>query len=274
MLMNGMTQTMNVHTEGPVPARNTNWNISGNELQYDSACTSQSPLSEVPDESQILWTDIIKKGTKKNQAAGNVETNQTIGNTPPRQNWKHQLHLLHGTAGKGSQGPTFSADIDIVAYNVAKHITSVDLSNCLAENGLNVKDCKLLTTAEDARSLSYKVTISSGDYERATKDVSVWPYRVGVRLFKHFSNAKKTNQNMDHNKARKGNNTRAQYGKQRGETQRINMGTHTVSSRGNTGNVNPTVLSRGNTGTFGNGFNMGLYGNDERSVWLRPESQN
>ena len=75
--------------------------------------------------------------------------------------------MLHGTAEQGSQGPNFSADIDIVAYNVAKHITSVDLSNCLAENGLNVKDCKLLTTSEDARSLSYKITISSGDYDRA-----------------------------------------------------------------------------------------------------------
>ena len=106
---------------------------------------------------------------------------------------KEQLHLLHGTAGVNARGPSYSADVDIVAFNVAKHITPVDLSNCLAENGLNVKECQLLTKPDDARSLSYKITISPCDVERATKDESIWPYRVGVRFFKHF------NRNYAHN---------------------------------------------------------------------------
>ena len=146
-----------------------------------------------------LWTDVIKQGTKRKQTVSNVQTNPT-NSTLPRRHWKDQLHLLHGTGGQGSQGPTFSADIDIVAYNVAKHITSVDLSNCLSGNGLSIKDCELLTTSEEARSLSCKITISAGDFEKATKDVSIWPYRVGVRLFKHFSNAKTTNQNAHKDK--------------------------------------------------------------------------
>ena len=123
-----------------------------------------------------------------------------MNSTLPRRHWKDQLHLLHGTGGQGSQGPTFSADIDIVAYNVDKHITSVDLSNCLSENGLSIKDCKLLTTSENGRSLSYKITISAGEFEKTTKDVSISPYRVGVRLFKHFSIAKTTNQNAHKDK--------------------------------------------------------------------------
>ena len=45
-----------------------------------------------------------------------------------RKNWKDHLHLLHGTAGLNVGGPSYSADVDIVAFNVAKHITSVDLS--------------------------------------------------------------------------------------------------------------------------------------------------
>ena len=50
-----------------------------------------------------------------------------------------------------------------------------------------VKECQLLTKSDDARSLSYKITISPCDVERATKDESIWPYRVGVRFFKHFN---------------------------------------------------------------------------------------
>ena len=113
--------------------------------------------------------------------------------TAKRKNWKDQSHLLHGTAGVNAGEPSYSADVDIVAFNVAKHITSVDLSNCLTENGLNVKECHLLTKSDDARSLSYKITINLCDVGRATKDESIWPYRFGVRFFKHF------NRNYAHN---------------------------------------------------------------------------
>ena len=190
------------------------------------------------------------------------------------------MHLLHGTGGQGSQGPTFSADIDIVAYNVAKHITSVDLSNYLSENGLSIKDCKLLTTSEKARSLSYKITISAGDFEKATKDVSIWPYRVGVRLFKPFSNAKTTNQNA--HKDKKPFIKEDRYPKQ--QTQRLKIRNQAtsgdpgnyisprVSSHENTGSfVNPIVVSRGNTGNSGNEFNTGTYSNGKISVRLRPK---
>ena len=241
-----MAQNNDVHIEGSVLSPNTNGGISGNELQYDSLCIEQNPLSEVPNESQILWTDIVKKGTTQNHVAVNVETDQTIGNTLPR---KNRIHCICYMVQQG------------------KHPKVQPFQLILT--------CILLTNSEDARSLSYKVTINSGDYERATKDASIWPYRVGMRLFKHFGNAKKTNQNMAHNKARKAYNTRDRYGKQRNETQRVQMGNHTVLSRGNAGNfVNPTVLSRENKGNFVNGFNMGHYVNDERSVWLRSVSHN
>ena len=53
------------------------------------------------------------------------------------------------------------------------------------------------------------------------------------------------------------------------------MGNHTVLSRGNASNyVNPTVLSRENKGNFVNGFYMDHYVNEERSVWVIPESHN
>ena len=87
-----------------------------------------------------------------------------------------------------------SADVDIVAYNFGKNVTAVDVSNWLATKGVEVKDYKLLTTSDEARSLTFKITIKPEDYDRATQDAMFWPYRVGVRLFKN-----KRNQNQNRN---------------------------------------------------------------------------
>ena len=51
---------------------------------------------------------------------------------------------------------------------------------------IDVCDCKLLTTFERARTLSFKITIKPHHFEKA-KNPSIWPYRVGVRVFKHFT---------------------------------------------------------------------------------------
>ena len=89
---------------------------------------------------------------------------------------------------KLGQRSSLSADADIVAYNFGKNVTAVDVRNWLAQKGLHVKDCKLLTTSPEARFLTFKITIQPEDYDRATQDATLWPYRVGVRLFKSFNN--------------------------------------------------------------------------------------
>ena len=53
----------------------------------------------------------------------------------------------------------------------------------------------LLTKYEQSRSLAYKVSIKSCDYEKA-QNPEVWPYRVGVRLFKYFK-SRNENRNID-----------------------------------------------------------------------------
>ena len=93
---------------------------------------------------------------------------------------------MHGTANENDRNGLFSADVDIVAFNVGKNITAADLCNWLAQRGLYVKDCKLLTTAPEARSLAFKITVDPKDFDRATTDAELWPYRVGVRLYKNF----------------------------------------------------------------------------------------
>ena len=53
-----------------------------------------------------------------------------------------------------------SADVDLVAYNVAKHMASVMLCRFLAEKGLNICDCKLLTRFDGARTLTCRIPIT------------------------------------------------------------------------------------------------------------------
>ena len=99
--------------------------------------------------------------------------------------WRQRLNILSGTASDESGCNSFSADIHLVAYGVAKQVTGIQLSHFLQERGLNVLRCDLLTKYENARSLAYKISIRSRDYEKA-QDPNIWPLRLGVRLFKYF----------------------------------------------------------------------------------------
>ena len=135
------------------------------------------------DESNLLFTEVVRRKSKR---LSKNDSSQIVPNTAKR-NWRSNLQVLHGTARDDSNdGLSFSVDIDLVAYGVGKNITALQLSKFLHEKGLSVKDCILLTKFEGARSLSYKVTIKSTDLDFA-KNPDIWPYRVGVRLYKHFN---------------------------------------------------------------------------------------
>ena len=53
--------------------------------------------------------------------------------------------------------------------------------------GLEVVECELMTKfIAESRALTFKVTIKAKDLEKA-KNPEIWPARVGVRMYKHFS---------------------------------------------------------------------------------------
>ena len=72
-----------------------------------------------------------------------------------------------------------------------------------------MKDCRFLTKFEGAISFSYKVTIKSTDLELA-KNEKIWPYRVGVRLFKHFTENQRRKDNIINNKQNNNDQRRLQ----------------------------------------------------------------
>ena len=147
------------------------WNTENTQtVPQNSQSTTQSNVGPAA-MGERTWAQIVDEGSKP----------------PSNQSWRGRQHVLYGTANEDQYGGSFSADVELVAYNVAKNITSADLCNWLSQRGLYVKDCTLLTTSEEARSLSFKVSVDPKDFERATKDTNLWPYRVGIRLYKNFN---------------------------------------------------------------------------------------
>ena len=60
--------------------------------------------------------------------------------------------------------------------------------NLMQNKGLDVINCVLLTKYNGARSLTFRIMIKATDFEKA-KDPDIWPYRVGLRYYKQFSNS-------------------------------------------------------------------------------------
>ena len=163
-----------------------------NAPERNNDMRTNSPLNAdvfVPNSArqQQTWAEIVQNTPGSAAPLFRENTERPIGG------WRQGLHLLHGEGGEATQGGSFAADVDIVAYNVSKNVTAENLYNWLAQKGIHVKYCTLLTTTDQARSLAFKVTIDPKDYDRATKDASIWPYRVGVRLFKAFKKSSSNN---------------------------------------------------------------------------------
>ena len=97
-----------------------------------------------------------------------------------RKSWRQKANILRGTAKCESE--MFSADIHLVVYGLAKHVTSFRF---IESKDIKILGCDILTKYEGARSLSFKTTIKSCDYEKIINS-DIWPVGVGIRPFKFF----------------------------------------------------------------------------------------
>ena len=93
--------------------------------------------------------------------------------------------LIYGNARTGADDSEqfLAADAELVAYGVSKDATEEQLKQFITSKGINVTAVKKLTTFEEARTYTFKVSIKASDYEKALKP-EVWPLRVGVRPFR------------------------------------------------------------------------------------------
>ena len=155
-------------------------------------------------ENTTAWNTVASKppnrqtGVQSQQVGPNFDS-QTP--KPQRGAWKKSLNILHGTADSSN---TLAADVSLVAYGVAKDATAEGLKAFLEARGIKIVECVNLTTFEFARTHSYKVTIRASEYEKATNP-AVWPYWVGVRLFKQFRNKDNDQQSSWNNQVKNAN---------------------------------------------------------------------
>ena len=102
-----------------------------------------------------------------------------------RRNWRQMANIFRGKAKCESGGESLSADIHLVVYGLAKHVTSLQLSRFIEDKCLKILSCDPLTKYEGIHSLSY---------EKATNP-EMWFVRVGVRQFKFFNTRQNENGN-------------------------------------------------------------------------------
>lgn len=131
-------------------------------------------------------TELNNKGVSKKE--GDWETARN------KKSWKNKMQNIQGTSE--DNGISWSADIYLVVYKVSKDVSGTQIAQWLANKGLQIKTCELLTTYEGSRSLTYKISIKASDEKKALSP-DIWPSGVGVRRFKPFpekkSNVKKNN---------------------------------------------------------------------------------
>lgn len=156
---------------------------------YNSAVVNNQ---ESIDKSPIRnWNNVEsrRKSTQQNSHNGNhnLRENSQVNNA-----WKKKLNITFGTAKPNNSKTHLSADIELAVFGVAKDASPEDLVEFMSEKGMQCKSYELLTKHAEARTNTYRIVIAASDYEKATLPES-WPYRVGVRLYKRFSNRTRLN---------------------------------------------------------------------------------
>ena len=76
-----------------------------------------------------------------------------------------------------------NSTIDLVIKGLGVDVTGKNLSEFLQSKGVNTRDCNLLTTFDNARSLAYKITIVADDKD-VVCDPSLWPENVVIQSYK------------------------------------------------------------------------------------------
>ena len=194
---NRISNLINQNSNGQTPGKKRKFETNSSQLPGIQPLLSEQLYPSLPATDQSMtWSTVTKQhqpkqhqgqGQQQVRPTGGQQANGDVHQTPRQRGaWKRALNILHGTADSNS---TLAADVSLVAYGVAKDASEVQLKSFLEGKNINVIECKKLTTFEQARTHCYKVTIKASEFEKSTKP-EVWPYRVGVRLFKQFREKK------------------------------------------------------------------------------------
>lgn len=134
-----------------------------------------------PTGSQLMLKTMLKNAMEKKQAEKEKESEK------PK-----VRKMFHGnartTGEETAEEASLAADVDLVAFGVAKDAEPEQLKDFLIAKGIKVIDVQCMTKPElitegKVRSKSMKVTVKAAEHEKAMNP-DLWPMRVGVRYFK------------------------------------------------------------------------------------------
>ena len=141
---------------------------------------SQSRSQGPPQSSQMLKNVLI-----------NLMENNSKQTEKQTEKPKRKL-IFHGKATTSPEENvteiSLAADVDIVAFGVAKTAEPEHLEKFLKDRGVEVEKVECLTNIElikegKVKSKTMKVTVKASEHEKAMNP-DVWPQRVGVRYYK------------------------------------------------------------------------------------------
>ena len=146
----------------------------------------------------------LKRSQSVSKSQGSSQTNQLLKNvlikmveSNSKQNEKNTEKpkrplMFHGKATTSTDETvteaSLAADVDLVAFGVAKTAEPEHLEKFLKDRGVNVEKVECLTKLEliqenKVKSKTMKVTVKASEHEKAMNP-DVWPQRVGVRYYK------------------------------------------------------------------------------------------
>ena len=154
---------------------------------------NSKPLGVTTELADETWANITAV-SERNESITPLTQNENdnlegewkeVKTSKDRRNWRQKANIVRGTAKCETGRESLSADIHLVLYGLAKHVTSLQLSRFIEHKGLKIGSCDLLTKYEGAHSLSFKITRSS-EYDKV-RNPEIWPVGVGSRLFKFLN---------------------------------------------------------------------------------------
>ena len=142
----------------------------------------------IPEEEAFKEVTYAKKAAAKKEAA--VETLAAIlsktKNDKSKKYDNSKTKVIYGSAKADSDAASLAADVSRVAFGVNKECSRDSMKTYLIEKGIDVIDVIDMTREEvldNVNVKTMKVVVKASQYERAM-DPSIWPCRVGVRLWK------------------------------------------------------------------------------------------
>ena len=99
--------------------------------------------------------------------------------------------LIYGkaTSSIDKKEECLAADVELVVTGVSRDASEEQFKDFMTSKGIEVLDIVKLTTYEQARTNTFKITIKASQYTKAM-DPDIWPLRVGVR---HYRQPKRDN---------------------------------------------------------------------------------